>query len=439
MGRIPVLVPVTWENGWPMMGVNGKAPVTLEIDGDYAGTFLAGDDDFSYSSNQLNLLWQWNHNPDNTAWSLTDRPGWLRLNNQTLATNLLNARNTLTQRTECPSCSSVIKLDASGMKSGDYAGLSAFQFKYGNIKADFYYSYDGNSWNKLGNTLSMAYDLKLFTGYRNGIYSYATKSTGGHADIDFFDYERTDWNTPSVIEPDANGWYFHSTFEGTTDDWTGRGAAEVSTSGRTAYAGSEALLVQGRTAAWNGATRSLNTRAFKPGSAYSFSANVMYLDGGASDTFFMKLQYRDGNGDTQYSTIAEGETIRGEWVQLRNTGYVISADASDMQLYIETADSTNNFYVDEAIGAVEGTEIQGVGDGRKLIRGDLNEDGRIDGVDLALIRRGLTAGFADSYAEIAADVNQDTQITVAEAVLIQNYLIGRIREFPVEAPEKSVG
>lgn len=432
-----------------MMGVNGKAPVTLEIDGDYAGTFLAGDDDFSYSSNQLNLLWQWNHNPDNTAWSLTDRPGWLRLTNQTLATNLLNVRNTLTQRTECPSCSSVIKLDASGMKSGDYAGLSAFQLKYGNIgvyvtdsgekkiymaenggysssaavtdsynkiiaetplagneiylkaeflfntvdenlnvsynldKADFYYSYDGNSWNKLGNTLSMAYDLKLFTGYRNGIYSYATKTTGGHADIDFFDYERTDWNTPSVIEPDANGWYFHSTFEGTTDDWTGRGAA--------------------------------------------------------SDTFFMKLQYRDGNGDTQYSTIAEGETIRGEWVQLRNTGYVISADASGMQLYIETADSTNNFYVDEAIGAVEGTEIQGAGDGRKLIRGDLNEDGRIDGVDLALIRRGLTAGFADSYSEIAADVNQDTQITVAEAVLIQNYLIGRIREFPVEAPEKSVG
>lgn len=505
VGRIPVLVPVTWENGWPMMGVNGKAPVTLEIDGDYAGTFLAGDDDFSYSSNQLNLLWQWNHNPDNTAWSLTDRPGWLRLTNKTLATNLLNARNTLTQRTEGPSCSSVIKLDASGMKPGDYAGLSAFQFKYGNIgvyvtdsgekkiymaenggysssaavtdsynkiiaetplagneiylkaeflfntvdeklnasynldKADFYYSYDGNSWNKLGNTLSMAYDLKLFTGYRSGIYSYATKTTGGHADIDFFDYERADWNTPSVIEPDAKGWYFHSTFEGTTDAWTGRGAAEVSTSGRTAYAGSEALLVQGRTAAWNGATRSLNTRAFKPGSAYSFSANVMYLDGSASDTFFMKLQYRDGNGDTQYSTIAEGETIRGEWVQLRNTGYVIPADASDMQLYIETADSTNNFYVDEAIGAVEGTEIQGAGDGRKLIRGDLNEDGRIDGVDLVLIRRGLTAGFADSYAELAADVNQDTQITVADAVLIQNYLIGRIREFPVEAPEKSVG
>lgn len=50
----------------------------------------------------------------------------------------------------------------------------------------------------------MAYDLKLFTGYHSGIYSYATKTTGGHEDIDFFDYERTDWNPPSVIEPDAN-------------------------------------------------------------------------------------------------------------------------------------------------------------------------------------------------------------------------------------------
>ena len=95
--------------------------------------------------------------------------------------------------------------------------------------------------------------------------------------------------------------------------------------------------------------------------------------------------------------------------------------------------------MDEASGAEEGTETQGAGDGKKLIRGDLNEDGRIDGVDLALIRRGLTAGFADSYAELAADGYQDSRITVADAVLIQNYLIGRIREFPVEAPEKSVG
>ena len=141
VGRIPVLVPVTWENNWPMMGVNGEVPLTLEIDSDYAGTQLTKDDDFTYSSNKLDLEWQWNHNPDNTAWSVTERPGYLRLKNNTLATNLLDAKNTLTQRAEGPSCSSVIKLDTSGMKAGDYAGLSAFQFKYGNVGV--YVSDDG--------------------------------------------------------------------------------------------------------------------------------------------------------------------------------------------------------------------------------------------------------------------------------------------------------
>lgn len=241
VGRIPVLVPVTWENNWPMMGVNGEVPLTLEIDSDYAGTQLTKDDDFTYSSNKLDLEWQWNHNPDNTAWSVTERPGYLRLKNNTLATNLLDAKNTLTQRAEGPSCSSVIKLDTSGMKAGDYAGLSAFQFKYGNVgvyvsddgtkkiymannggysdsatvgdsynniieqtnlsgneiylkvdflfntvdstgnssynidKANFYYSYNGADWKKIGEELSMVYSLTLFTGYRSAFTAMQQK------------------------------------------------------------------------------------------------------------------------------------------------------------------------------------------------------------------------------------------------------------------------
>ncbi|MBQ9899002.1 MAG: glycoside hydrolase 43 family protein, partial [Ruminococcus sp.] len=258
VGRIPSLVPVTWQDDWPMMGVSGKTPVTLNI-APSGVTDLAGDDSFDYSSDDLALEWQWNHNPDNSAWSVTERDGWLRLKNKNIATNLLDARNTLTMRTEGPACSSYIKLDTSNMKAGDYAGLSAFQFKYGCIgvyvtdsgakkiymstnggdeiasssnkieaeqsmtgdeiylkvdfkfntvgsdmsssnnidKANFYYSYDGDSWTKLGTELSMSYDLKLFTGYRSGIYSYPTKSTGGYADIDFFEYDRQTWNGAS--------------------------------------------------------------------------------------------------------------------------------------------------------------------------------------------------------------------------------------------------
>ncbi len=496
VGRIPVLVPVTWENGWPMMGVNGKAPVTLTVDTDYTGTSLVKDDDFSYASNDdLALEWQWNHNPDNTAWSVTARSGYLRLTNKTLATNIMNARNTLTTRTEGPSCSSVIKLDTTGMKAGDHAGLSAFQFKYGNVgvyvaddgskkiymsnnggyssssavtdsrdniveqvnlngneiylkvdflfntitadgsssnnidRANFYYSYDGNNWTKIGQELSMVYDLKLFTGYRSGIYSYGTKNTGGYADIDFFDYERADWNTPTVIEPDSNGWYFHSTFEGDLDEWNGRGAASVMTSGRTAYAGGEALLVQERTAAWNGAYRALSTAAFKPGETYSFSAIVQYFDGGATDTFYMKLQYTDGAGETQYSSIAEATAVKGEWVQLANTEYTIPADASNLQLYIETADSTNNFYVDEAIGAVAGTQIDGPKPVTFLL-GDVTCDGVINAFDLAALKKGCSKGFANGVAKLAADVNCDGVQDAADAAALTDFVLGRIDAFP---------
>ena len=503
VGRIPVLVPVTWENNWPMMGVNGEVPLTLEIDSDYAGTQLAKDDDFTYSSNKLDLEWQWNHNPDDTAWSVTERPGYLRLKNNTLATNLLDARNTLTQRTEGPSCSSIIKLDTSGMKAGDYAGLSAFQFKYGNVgvyvaddgskkiymannggysnsatvgdsynniveqtnlsgneiylkvdflfnkvdssgsssynidKANFYYSYDGTSWTKIGEELSMVYSLTLFTGYRSGIYSYATKTTGGYADIDYFDYERADWNTATVIEPNDFGWYFADGFEGDTCSWESRGAASIQTSGRTAYVGSEALLVQNRTATWNGAYRTLNPRAFVPGNEYSFSVNVTYFDGAATDQFYLKLEYTDANGDTQYATIAEGTGIKGEWVQLANKNYLIPADATEMKLYVETAETTNNFYIDEAIGAVGGTGILGAGEAKDIIPGDLNFDGVINAFDLCMAKRGVSDGFTSTAEKIAADVNQDETADITDVKLIQDFILAKITEFPVaEKPEK---
>lgn len=515
VGRIPVLVPVTWQNDWPIMGVNGAAPLTISVDGTSgtpAGTYLVRDDAFDYKSNDLALQWQWNHNPDNTAWSLTERPGYLRLTNKTIASHLLNARNTLTTRTEGPSCSSVIKLDTTGMKPGDRAGLAAFQYNFGQVgvlvddfgakkvyyanngnysgdsdvlmskenivqqealagdevylkvdfqfssvtngsssnnidKANFFYSYDGVTWTKIGDTLGMTYDLKLFTGYRSAIYSYGTKSTGGYADIDFFDYERADWNegtdadkmagAVAPIEPDENGYFYHSTYENSTDSWTGRGAAAVEMSSNAAYAGKNALFVSGRTSAWNGATRALNPQAFKPGETYSFSADVMFDAGTATDTFFMKLQYTDANGETMYSSIAEATVIKGEWTQLSNPEYTIPADASDMQVYLETADSTIDFYVDEAIGAVSGVAP----DGPKpitYIRGDVTCDGVIDGFDLAMAKRGMTKKLPNAIAELAADVNGNGKPDDDDIVQLQAYILGQITEFTAKAPENNV-
>lgn len=239
------------------------------------------------------------------------------------------------------------------------------------------------------------------------------------------------WGNGSlVIEPDANGWFYHSTYEGDLDEWQGRGDATVMTSGRTAYDGSEAMLVQNRSEAWHGAYRVLNTAAFKPGEEFSFSANVSYFDGPATDTFYMKLEYTDANGDAQYSSIAEGTCVQGEWLQLANTNYRIPADARNPRIYIETASTTNNFYVDEAIGAVAGTVIPGAG-AQKLIIGDVNADGSITAADLSLAKRGYKNGFASSIAKLAADVDQSGVVDTADLELMAQFITCQIDEFPV--------
>lgn len=233
--------------------------------------------------------------------------------------------------------------------------------------------------------------------------------------------------TPGT-EPDENGYFFHDTFEGDVFDWESRGSASVILSGRTAYEGSESLLVQGRTAEWNGGMKKLNPKVFVPGNEFSFSADVMYFDGDAVNNFFMKLEYTGSDGETHYSSIAQAKAVKGEWVQLANTNYTIPTDASDMKLYIETENGTNNFYVDEAIGALPGTVIKGAEE-ITFILGDVNCDRTIDSFDLAAARRGILGNFKSNVAALAADVNQDGKTTVADLVMLQEYILGVINKF----------
>ena len=233
-----------------------------------------------------------------------------------------------------------------------------------------------------------------------------------------------------TVEPNKYGWYFADGFEGSTCDWSIRGSGEVLTSGRTSYVGDESLLVKDREKAWNGASKTLG-KAFESGKEYSFSANVMYLDGNPTDKFYLKLQYKDKNGDTQYSTIAEVTAVKGEWVQLANKNYKIPDGASDMQIYIETAESTNNFYIDEVIGAIAGTTIIGAGESKKVILGDINSDGTVNSFDMVLARKGLLKGFSESSEKLSADVDQNGEYDINDAVLIQKFILGQITEFPV--------
>ena len=242
-------------------------------------------------------------------------------------------------------------------------------------------------------------------------------------------------NTGEVkpVEPNEYGWYFDDGFEGSTCNWNTRGGTEISTSGKTSYVGQEALLVQNRTSAWMGASKKLNSNAFVAGNEYSFSANVVYFDGDATDKFYLKLQYIDASGETQYATIAEATAVKGEWVQLANENYKIPEGAKDLQLYVETAETTNNFYIDEVIGAVAGTHIMGAGQPTitAVIKGDVNGDGVINIYDLALAKNGVKKGFASDSAKNAADVDESGTVDSADIKQIQDYLHGRIKKFTV--------
>ena len=265
LGRMPVLLDMKWDdNGWPVIGNNGTSvnavqqiPVaTTEKDrkksivvsdefvngteryliSDKYAESLGNGGEYDLTSSILKKEWQWNHNPDNRLWSLTDRKGWLRLKGGILARNIREARNTLTQRTFGPECTAETKMDVSKMNDGDCAGLTSFQNRYGyvgvemtdgvrsivmrratekgdadgkviesvrlkgntvylrlycdfkdrNDKAAFYYSTNGKEWHRIGDELDMHFDWPDFCGQRMGLFYFPTQQTGGHVDFDYF-------------------------------------------------------------------------------------------------------------------------------------------------------------------------------------------------------------------------------------------------------------
>ena len=131
VGRVPTLQPMTWVDGWPILGDNTVPVKQFEVNLKPSGeNRVWASDEFDDDKSQLDLVWQWNHKPDNALWSFTDRKGWLRLTTGYIAEDIMHARNTLTQRTVGPRCYSEVLLDASGMKPGDNAGICAFQSNY---------------------------------------------------------------------------------------------------------------------------------------------------------------------------------------------------------------------------------------------------------------------------------------------------------------------
>ncbi|HQQ85090.1 MAG TPA: xylan 1,4-beta-xylosidase, partial [Candidatus Marinimicrobia bacterium] len=232
-GRFPSLQPVTWVDGWPIVGVDGKGVVTYrkpDVGKRHPIKTLPTSDEFK--DKILGMQWGWNHNPDDSRWSLTQRPGYLRLITGKVVASLPEARNMLTQRIfacydQTVPTIGITKMEVGKMKDGDIAGLAVFQNPYAFIavkqengirklimvnngetiaetpmkgetvflraiasnrtkNARFEYSYDNIEFIPLGNELLMEFSLKIFTGNKFGLFNYATKESGGYVDFDWF-------------------------------------------------------------------------------------------------------------------------------------------------------------------------------------------------------------------------------------------------------------
>ena len=237
-GRIPVIAPITFDSGFPALTDVNAWPSTVSVPLSAGQSSSSSNTDFSGTS--LGPQWEWNHNPDTSAFSVGNG---LVLSTASVTTSLYNARNTLTHRISGPASTAIINLDFSNMQSGDRAGLALFRDvsawigiintggtsevavwknitmtsdwttdSIGELEASqsvsgtsvylrasadiapgsasearFSYSTDGSTFIDLGSTFTMNKTWEFFMGYRFGIFNFATESLGGSVQVNSFD------------------------------------------------------------------------------------------------------------------------------------------------------------------------------------------------------------------------------------------------------------
>ena len=237
IGRTVTLAPITWKDGWPMLGLEGnlgRAPRTWlkpNVSGSSSVTKAPYNRHEDFNGKTLGRIWQWNHNPDDAKWSLKN--GRLRLQSMP-AEQLMWARNTLTQRVIGPTSIATVELYTKGLKDGDVAGLGNINVPcswigitkddarlhlrcfeqaindtvtlgiaatdgaikkvwlrmvgdYDHDCAHYEYSLDGEVYHQVGREMPLSYQLISFQGSRHALFAFNHKGQkGGYAEFDNF-------------------------------------------------------------------------------------------------------------------------------------------------------------------------------------------------------------------------------------------------------------
>ena len=234
IGRTVTLAPITWKDGWPMLGLEGnlgRAPRTWLKPNINASVqpHAPYERSEAFNGKTLGRVWQWNHNPDDRKWRLKN--GRLRLQSMP-AEQLMWARNTLTQRVIGPVSVATVELYTKGMKDGDVAGLGNINVpcswigivkdgqqtilrcfeqatndtidtsvttdklwlrivgNYDHDSAHYEYSLDGEHYQQIGREMPLSYQLISFQGSRHALFAFNYKGkNGGYAEFDNFSVE----------------------------------------------------------------------------------------------------------------------------------------------------------------------------------------------------------------------------------------------------------
>ena len=249
VGRIPVVVPVTWKEDTPIFGIDAKVPMKLSLPSmkpDYKYKPLYGSDDFKGG---LKDFWQFSHEPDMKLIDIDKKRAVFKVTTDKLCTNIHQARNVLTQRMKYPDCSGEVSVSGKNLKDGDMAGLAVYQGNYIwagitrrngqlyalttsftskedtwtlstepgkeselipldtdelRVKLSVAFTgpdekntrdeakcsiYKDGKWTDIGPSHELSFRLDYFTGARFGLFIYSTKETGGSAEFTDFVYK----------------------------------------------------------------------------------------------------------------------------------------------------------------------------------------------------------------------------------------------------------
>ena len=221
----------------------------------------------------------------------------------------------------------------------------------------------------------------------------------------------------SVMWGDVDNLLSNRGFENGTNFWDVFGAGTLTTVTDPIFGGSNAALLTGRTATWNGIAQEVLS-ILESGKMYVFSGRARLTEGNDTCRLNLKISYSD-NSDPEYLTIATETINANSWTRLQGD-FIYEPNplktVSSLKLYISGPAAGTDFYADgffleQGEGNAHDSDFDGLWDtwettyfgGVNAVNSDADDDYDKDGMsNLVEFRAGTDPTDAASSLRITA-------------------------------------